>query len=306
MPTRNPSIPIALLALAIGLSGLGSRAAQAYEEQIQAQARKLARDIAKTNIGTVAVVDFSDPSGTVTELGRFLAEELSGELATARKGFEVIDRSKLKSLLREHKLATTGLLDPQTTREMGKIAGVNALVTGTLTRMATTVHLRLNVLDVETAKLGISSAVDIPETDQIKALLRREVEEPMDEPVLDVQASAAQAKESNGVRFTLPSCQRARRKVRCAFLATSLHQEKELALTLESRAIDRSGNEYPADLVQIGQREGETAKNRLLVGTPLRVSIHFSGVPTNLRAFQVMELDFQSFRVRFEDVAIAD
>lgn len=60
---------------------------------------------------TIAVVDFVDLQGSVTELGRFLAEELSIELTSSNKTFEVIDRSHLKTILSEHKLSVTGLID---------------------------------------------------------------------------------------------------------------------------------------------------------------------------------------------------
>jgi len=55
-----------------------------------------------------------DLQGNVTELGRFLAEELSGALVNDSRGFRVIDRAHLKAILQEHKLAATGLIDPQT------------------------------------------------------------------------------------------------------------------------------------------------------------------------------------------------
>jgi curli biogenesis system outer membrane secretion channel CsgG len=66
-------------------------------------------------------------------VGTFLAEEFSVALATGSGGFEVIDRTNLKTLLQEHKLAATGIIDPQTARKVGEIAGVQALVAGTVT-----------------------------------------------------------------------------------------------------------------------------------------------------------------------------
>jgi len=40
----------------------------------------------------IAVVDFTDLDGSVTELGRFLAEEFSTAFAGTGKGFTVVDR----------------------------------------------------------------------------------------------------------------------------------------------------------------------------------------------------------------------
>src|SRR5437899_296918 len=48
---------------------------------------------------TVAVVDFTDLQGNVTELGRYLAEEFSTALVEEPRSFDVIDRIHLKVIL---------------------------------------------------------------------------------------------------------------------------------------------------------------------------------------------------------------
>src|ERR1700687_960711 len=105
----------------------------AYEQEVKQLSAQMAIAIAKSGKKTVAVVDFTDLQGCVTELGRFLAEEFSVNLTVEAKDFEVIDRTHLKTLLQEHKLASSGIIDPQTARRLGEIAGVQALVTGSLT-----------------------------------------------------------------------------------------------------------------------------------------------------------------------------
>lgn len=45
-------------------------------------------------------------------------------------GFKVIERAQLESILREHHIAVSGYLDPNTTREIGRILGVDALLIG--------------------------------------------------------------------------------------------------------------------------------------------------------------------------------
>src|SRR3972149_274973 len=125
----------------------------AYEQEINSLSTPMAEKIAAAGKKTLAVVDFTDLQGSVTELGRFLAEELSVSLSGASKGFDVVDRTHLKSLLAEHKLSSTGLIDPKTARELGKIAGVDALVTGTITPFGDSIRLSIKVLDMETAKV---------------------------------------------------------------------------------------------------------------------------------------------------------
>ena len=69
-----------------------------YEKEIEQLSAAMAEKIAAKGKKTVAVVDFTDLQGNVTELGRFLAEELSGSLTDGEKGFEVVNRSNLRQI----------------------------------------------------------------------------------------------------------------------------------------------------------------------------------------------------------------
>ena len=47
-----------------------------------------------------------------------------------RSGFKVVERAQLESVLREHNISVSGYLAPQTTREIGRILGVDVLLVG--------------------------------------------------------------------------------------------------------------------------------------------------------------------------------
>jgi TolB-like protein len=157
------------------LAMFGPVAVLAQDKEIKALASDLADILARTPSKTVAVVDLTDLQGNVTELGRFLAEELSVALASTDKGIEVIDRTHLKALLQEHKLAATGVIDPATARRLGEIAGVQVLVTGTITPFGDSVRTSVKALDSATAKIITASSTDVPRTKAIDELLLRSV-----------------------------------------------------------------------------------------------------------------------------------
>ena len=138
-----------IMAASLMLSGVAG--AQGYESEIGNLSAKMAQKIVNSGKRSIAVVDFTDLKGNVTELGRFIAEEFSVALLESSQGFEVLDRTHLQSILKEHKLSETGLIDPQTARKLGQFAGVDALVTGTITPLGESVRLAVKVLDVETA-----------------------------------------------------------------------------------------------------------------------------------------------------------
>ena len=167
-----------LLMIFISLTFLlsNSNITMAYEREIKSLSVAMAENIANAGKKMIAVVDFTDLQGNVTELGRFLAEEFSIALAGAGKGFEVVDRTHLKSIIAEHKLSSTGIIDPQTARKLGQIAGVEAIITGTITPFGDSVRLSVKVLATDTAKIIAASSGDIAKTKAIEELLLRGIE----------------------------------------------------------------------------------------------------------------------------------
>lgn len=161
-------IPICfLVSLVISCPGL------AYGQEIKELSAQMAEAIAKSGKKSVAVVDFTDLQGNVTELGRFLAEEISVGLTRTAKDFYVIDRTNLKVVLQEHRLASSGIIDPQTARKVGEITGVEALVTGTTTPFGDSVRLSVKILDATTARIIGGFTDDIPRTKAIEELLAK-------------------------------------------------------------------------------------------------------------------------------------
>src|SRR6476660_3467698 len=136
-------------------------------------ASSLARDINAGNRHTITVADFTDLQGNVTELGRFISEELSTQLVIDAKSFGVVERIQLAAILKEHQISVSGLVDPATIRKLGQFAGVDAIVTGTLVPFSDSVRMTAKVLDVSTAKVIAVSTADLPRTKAIDDLLSR-------------------------------------------------------------------------------------------------------------------------------------
>jgi TolB-like protein len=66
--------------------------------------------------------------------------------------FEVFDRTSLGEILKEHELGMSGLLDKEKIVKIGKISGVQALVTGSVSK-SKNVTLIAKLIDTETAKI---------------------------------------------------------------------------------------------------------------------------------------------------------
>ena len=242
----------------------------AYENEIENLSTVMTVNIANAGKKIVAVVDFTDLQGNVTELGRFLAEEFSIAIAGADKGFMVVDRTHLKSIIEEHKLSSTGLIDPQTARKLGKIAGVDALITGTITPFGDSIRLAVKVLDTETAKMISASSGNIAKTQAIEELLARGIEVPTasgGRPVSmpPTSTSAGKAVEAEGFIFRPVGCKRTRDKVVCTVSFINNGNKERLLKVHNSNGkptsylYDNFGNQYPVD-IQIGNKTAQFKK----------------------------------------------
>lgn len=262
---------IGLLTLGVMLSPTLSFA---YRNEIRQAATELAERITAKGKKTLAVVDFTNLDNRVTPLGQFLAEQLSVAIASGAADLEVVERGRLRVLLEEHKLATTGIIDPQTASKLGQIAGVQVLVTGTITPSAESVNLTAKALDTTSARILGSAVIDIPKTKQISDLLGEDVvpratdrsspsaaqpRSSSGEPSrTQVPADATpsyelRVTESAGVRFGCEACLRTGGAVACTVQVTSIGEDRTMNW-LKATLYDNGANSHPASTIQLANQ----------------------------------------------------
>jgi len=82
----------------------------------------------------IGVVDFENKTTYgANRLGTSASDILITELAKSGK-FIVVERDKMDKLMAEQKLGMTGAIDPNTAAKVGKILGLNAIVTGSISQ----------------------------------------------------------------------------------------------------------------------------------------------------------------------------
>ncbi|HLP57305.1 MAG TPA: FlgO family outer membrane protein [Candidatus Deferrimicrobium sp.] len=233
----------------------------AYEKEIRELSSVMAENIAKAGKTRIAVVDFTDLQGNVTELGRFIAEELAVALLDKKQGFEIVDRTHLQTLIKEHKLSATGLIDPATAQKLGQIAGVDALVTGSITPFGDSIRISVKILDITTAKLIGAVAANIPKTKAVEELLERGIGNGLQmdtgNSTPSSPISSGKAVEVEGFIFKPGICTRKGSDTICNIsIMNNGDEDRELLIFSsipKSSLIDNFGNKYEID-VKIGSR----------------------------------------------------
>src|SRR5689334_11935232 len=85
----------------------------------------------------IGVVDFENKTKYgAARLGTSASDILITELVKSNR-FIVVERDKLDKLMEEQKLGMSGAIDPGTAAKMGKILGLNAIVTGAISQFGT-------------------------------------------------------------------------------------------------------------------------------------------------------------------------
>jgi len=286
------------LTLALLLTAIAARSA--FAQDLKTVSASLANRVAASGRKTVAVIDFTDLQGNVTELGRFLAEELSVDLVNDAKGFEVIERTQLKTILQEHKLAATGVIDPQTARKLGQIAGVDALVTGTITPLGDSVRLSAKVLDTTTAKMIGAYTVDIPKTKAIEELLAKGIgDSPPSsgpEPPGIRQAAKAVSVEENDLLFVPKVCWRSGSVLSCAGSITNKAGERRFVQLEDSQVVDDLGNQYELRTFGFGNANSPRRQQVLEPDLPFNFSLSIDGAnPAASRANIILSYYYEGY-----------
>jgi len=91
-----------------------------------------------------------------TSLKDYMLHE--SEFVLLNQGYRIVDRNQLNSIISEQGFQRSSEVDDNTAVAIGKIAGVNYLITGRIDGIDNLRRLRLRVLDVETATvIGVAS-----------------------------------------------------------------------------------------------------------------------------------------------------
>jgi hypothetical protein len=139
------------------LSLLVLLAASASAEPLEKLARKLEAGLKDRPVKGVAVLSFPYHEGAVSSGSTIVQERLTTFLVEGGK-VQVVERSLLKKALEEMKLGASGILDPETAKELGKILGVDAVVVGTLNDLSRKkTELNARIIQTETGKILTAS-----------------------------------------------------------------------------------------------------------------------------------------------------
>ena len=150
--------------------------AQDMDTELSKLTEDLAAKIKDNGNKKVTVLDFTDLQGGSSELGKYIAEQLTVDFVMTKRDFSVLDRANLKRILAEHKLTATGLIDPENAKQLGKFAGVDALIIGNIIPVGTNINLTVKIITTETAEVVGGAKAKFRSDDTVQQFLAKPAE----------------------------------------------------------------------------------------------------------------------------------
>lgn len=166
-----------LLALAPVLMLVATACASDLDNSLADLSGQIASEMQSKQRQVIAVIEFSDLDGRVTELGKYISEELITRLFRTGK-FQVIERQLMIKVIKEHELNLSGLVDESSAKELGRILGVDAICSGTITDLVSQVKVNARLISTETGSLFAVATVSIAKDEVISSLMEKSYSTP--------------------------------------------------------------------------------------------------------------------------------
>lgn len=224
--------------LAFILCGHTALRAQDLDTELSKLTESLAAQIKDKGNKKVTVLDFTDLDGNASELGKYLAEQLTVNFVMAKRDFAVLDRANLKKIMDEHKLTASGLVDPENAKKLGMFAGVDAMLFGTIVSIGTNTVATVKIITTDTAEVVGGGKAKFQQDSNIQQLVAK--------PAKADDVTAAKADATSSSTTDAPPA-----PIKPRIITPDMKPFGDLQVNVESLRISNSGNYGNAKLTLI-------------------------------------------------------
>ena len=202
----------------------------------------------------IAITDFTDLEGNVTDLGRFFAEEITVALASENKQPNIIDRLLLKKMMIDRGISPQGIIDSAFAKQIGEISGADVIITGTAYPISNSVYLSVKAIDINSSKIYTAASLLLSPNDVLDELIKKVSTSPESTSrEQSVKTSfSPQVREAADFMFILQDISFNNNTIVLKFNITN-SSDKTRYLTIKSvRTVDNKGKEYFPSSVIVG------------------------------------------------------
>ena len=152
------------------LSSISIHAQKTLDEGITELATQITTRATTQEKQRIAVLPFHELDGQPTVLGTYLAEELVTKLFQLGN-FKIVERQLLDKVMGELRIQRSGAIDPATAKEIGRIAAVDAIVTGSITELGTHVAVNCRLIETTTGEVFGAASTKIAKDEDVTKIM---------------------------------------------------------------------------------------------------------------------------------------
>ncbi len=269
---------ILLIFVLVLISPAWTNASNAVYDEVSALGKMISDRIPKGS--KVAVTELVDLEGNVSSLGKFIAEELITEL-TILNGREVtvIERRLMMKVLEEQNLSVSELVDPSAIKNVGKLLGAGAIVTGTITELGDEVRVNARIVSTKTGEIESAARATIPITGVVKKLMAMKSKSNLSQLTNSAEdtGNSQQALFSQtweGFDIKLSGCSKSSSKIQCDLIVTSVSNDAVFNIHSETAMFDNFGSKAKVSSVS-GTKMKRWIYQEMIAGISVRYNVLF-------------------------------
>jgi TolB-like protein len=280
------------------------------KEQIIDLSQQISNGLTENQKRTIAVIEFVDLKGNITNFGRFLAEELITRLYQTKK-FKVIERQLLNKVIAEQKLGLTDVIEQASAQRLGRLLGVDSIVSGTVTDLGKNLRVNARLINAETGEIFAVASTEIIKDESVMTLMGSDVVLPTSDtnPQSSKSSPSKEARRKvslNDFTIELSFCKMAGQTVNCDFnIVNDSSEDQSFWLSRadgwrgenSARMFDDLGNEYRASGARLGNKVDNS--NHIYLGNTLipqvatRASLKFENISSQATKIKLLRVAFE-------------
>ncbi|MBN1899631.1 MAG: HEAT repeat domain-containing protein [Spirochaetes bacterium] len=113
-----------------------------------------------------------------SEFGIYFAETLISALKEEEQKFKLFERNRLDVILKENAMTLSGMIDEKTAKRIGELAPIDAILSGTFTKLKNYIDVNGRLIDVVTGEILLTYSASIELTDDLKVLFEKDQQLP--------------------------------------------------------------------------------------------------------------------------------
>lgn len=282
-----------------------------YEECKQISDIFIAKLEKNPKIKNIGVVDFTNDKGQITPLGKYLSTQFYNALMNSNKRFTVIDRSQLNALFQENNLRESGLLNAGEGSQLGRLKGIDAIVSGTTQEFSNYIILNVKIIELETGTALDVASGRISKTPSVINLIKEDI--PEGDSIVVKRPKPIYNFKRDDLIFNVTDCRKIGNFIECKMEITNTGR-KNIDLYVyanDSKAMNKEGG-YDYNVCSISL-SGKTSSSQVVKTIPLNsfviAVIDFSNVIENATTLSIIQLncwtsDTGSFKVEIPNVRL--